>query len=211
MRYLLLTFIIPYLTFISRVYAGDIMPGAITSWSKTAKVPRISETAYISPNATVIGNVYIGDRVYVGPGASIRGDEGMPIYIGDDSNVQDGVIIHALKDKYVKVEGKKYAVYIGKEVSCAHGSIIHGPCAIGDRSFIGFNATVFKAIIGEDCVVLHHALVTNNVKVPDGKYVPMGAVIDAQGLADALLDITKDLARLKEEVVKVNKELAEGY
>ncbi|MBU0699806.1 carbonate dehydratase [bacterium] len=191
--------------------AAEIFPGPITSWSKTAKVPKISETAYVSANSSVIGDVYIGDNVYIAPGASIRGDEGVPIYIGSGANIQDGVVIHALKDKFVMIEGKKYAVYIGKDVCCAHGAIIHGPCAIGDGSFIGFNSTVFKAIVGKNCAVLHHSLVTNNVKLPDNKCVPSGTVIDSQHLASTLGNITEDIIELKKEVVAVNKEFAAGY
>ncbi|MBI4777627.1 carbonate dehydratase [Candidatus Desantisbacteria bacterium] len=190
---------------------AEIFPGPITSWNKTAKVPKVAETAYVSANASVIGDVYVGDNVYIAPSASMRGDEGAPIYIGSGTNIQDGVIIHALKDKFIMIEGKKYAVYIGKDVCCAHGAIIHGPCAIGDGSFIGFNSTVFKAIIGKNCAVLHHSLVTNNVKLPDNKCVPSGTVIDSQHLASTLGNITEALIELKKEVVEVNKEFAEGY
>ncbi|PIY19920.1 carbonate dehydratase [Candidatus Desantisbacteria bacterium CG_4_10_14_3_um_filter_40_18] len=190
---------------------AEIFPGPITSWNKTAKVPKVSETAYVSLNASVIGEVYIGDNVYIAPGASVRGDEGVPIYIGSGTNIQDGVIIHALKDKFVMIEGKKYAVYIGKDVCVAHGAIIHGPCAIGDGSFVGFNSTVFKAIVGKNCAVLHHSLVTNNVKIPDNKCVPSGTVIDSQHLASTLGNITEDVIELKKEVVEVNKEFAAGY
>ena len=191
--------------------AAEIFPGPITSWSKTAKVPKVAETAYVSANSSVIGDVYVGDNVYIAPGASVRGDEGVPIYIGSGTNIQDGVIIHALKDKYIMMDGKKYAVYIGRDVCCAHGAIIHGPCAIGDGSFIGFNSTVFKAIVGKNCAVLHHSLVTNNVKLPDNKCVPSGTVIDSQHLASTLGNITEDIIELKKEVVEVNKEFAAGY
>jgi len=189
----------------------NIMPTPKTSWFKEKISPKIAETAYISSTAAVIGEVEIGDKVYVGPSASIRGDEGTPIYVGDETNVQDGVILHALLQKYVKVDDKQYAIYVGNKVCCAHGAIIHGPCIVGNDSFIGFNAIIFKAEVGRDCAIMHNALVTGEVKIPDGRMVPAGMIVDTQAKADALPPITEDLKKLKAEVVEVNVEFAEGY
>ncbi len=189
----------------------NIMATPKTSWFKEKISPKIAETAYVSPTAAVIGEVEIGEKVYIGPSASIRGDEGTPIYVGDETNVQDGVIMHALLQKYVKVEDKEYAIYVGDKVCCAHGAIIHGPCVVGDGSFIGFNAIIFKAEVGKDCAVMHNALVTNQVKIPDGRMVPAGMIVDTQEKADALPPITEDLKKLKAEVVEVNVEFTEGY
>jgi carbonic anhydrase len=80
------------------------------------------------------------------PFASVRGDEGHPLFIGDESNIQDGVIIHALETecdgegpgrKPRDLSGKKYAVYVGKRVSLAHQAQIHGPAFIGDDTSSG--------------------------------------------------------------------------
>jgi len=189
----------------------NVMATPRTSWFKEKAEPKISEAAYVSPNALVIGEVEIGEKVYVGPSASIRGDEGTPIYVGAETNVQDGVIMHALLQQYVKVDGKQYAIYVGDKVCCAHGATIHGPCVVGDGSFIGFNAVVFKAEVGKDCAVMHNALVTGGVKIADGRMVPSGAIVDTQAEADALPPVTDDIKKLKAEVVEVNVEFAEGY
>lgn len=59
--------------------------------------PVIDSSSYVHPLAAVIGNVILGKNIMVSPTASVRGDEGQPIYVGDDSNIQDGVVIHALE------------------------------------------------------------------------------------------------------------------
>ena len=189
----------------------NIIPTPKTSWFQTLIEPRIADSSYISPTATIIGNVQIGEKVYVAPVVSIRGDEGTPIYIGDHSNVQDGVIMHALLHQHVMVNGQEYAIYVGNKVCCAHGAIIHGPCIIGDHTFIGFNAVIFRAEIGKNCAVLHNAVVTGGAKIPEGRMVPIGQVVDTQEKADVLPSITEDLMRLKEEVVEVNINFARGY
>src|SRR3990167_9699438 len=64
----------------------------IVPWSKENINADIDYSAYVHPQASVIGNVHIGKNVMVSPQASVRGDEGMPIFVGDDSNIQDGVV-----------------------------------------------------------------------------------------------------------------------
>jgi hypothetical protein len=68
-----------------------------TDFSGKVSEPVIDPTAYVHPLAAVIGNVTLGKNVMVSPFAAVRGDEGQPLYIGDDANVQDGVVIHALE------------------------------------------------------------------------------------------------------------------
>ena len=189
----------------------NMIPTPRTSWFQEPVAARVAESTYVSPTATILGDVEIGEDVYVAPAVSIRGDEGTPIHIGDKTNVQDGVIMHGLLHQWVRVEGRDYAIYVGDEVCCAHGAIIHGPCVVGDNTFIGFNAVIFKAEVGRDCAVLHNAVVTGGVKVPDGRMVPIASIVDTQAKADALPSISEDLRSLKEEVVEVNIEFARGY
>ncbi len=78
----------------------------------------IDHTALVHPMASVIGAVTIGANVMVSPMASVRGDEGMPIFIGKDSNVQDGVVIHGLEtidEQGKSVENNLVAGYDGKK------------------------------------------------------------------------------------------------
>jgi carbonic anhydrase len=119
-----------------------------TSVNPYPRFPSIHSSAYLSPFTFVVGDVTIQKNTYVGPFVSIRADEGTPFYIGSHSNLQDGVILHGLKNKYFEKNSKKYSIYIGSRVSCAHGALIHGPCRVDDNVFIGFKAIVYNAIIG---------------------------------------------------------------
>ncbi len=200
---------------------GNIHASVVTSFSPRASEPHIDRSAFVHPLAAVIGAVSIGRRVMVSPGASVRGDEGQPIWIGDESNVQDGVVLHALETfehgeriekNLVEHEGRKYAVFVGERVSMAHQAQVHGPAKVGDDSFIGMQSLVFKAEVGKGCVVEPKCLLLG-VKVPDGRYVPAGSVIKTQFDADQLPQITDDYAfkSLNKGVVHVNVHLADGY
>jgi carbonic anhydrase/acetyltransferase-like protein (isoleucine patch superfamily) len=210
------------LVFLGMILGGWSGPNTSTSFNETIDNPRWSKTTFVHPMSTVTGNVYLGERVYVAPSASVRGDEGQSIYIGDESNVQDGVVLHGLeteddgipveKNLVTGLDGKKYSVYVGKKVSMAHQSQVHGPAKVGDGSFIGMQALVFKAELGMGVVVEPGAKVIG-VRIMDGRYVPAGSVINKQELADKLPTITEDypFRTLNEAVVHVNTQLADGY
>lgn len=201
---------------------SNIRANPVTPWNSEPTEPVIDSTAYIHPQASVIGDVTIGAGVMVSPMASVRSDEGMPIFVGDESNIQDGVVLHALETideegeplekNQVEVDGKKYAVYVGERVSLAHQSQIHGPSHVGNDTFIGMQALVFKANVGNNCV-LEPTSAAIGVTIPDGRYVPAGTVVTSQIEADRLPEITDDYAyrHTNEGVVYVNINLAEGY
>jgi carbonic anhydrase/acetyltransferase-like protein (isoleucine patch superfamily) len=84
-----------------------IEKNVVTDFSAKASAPIIDPSAYVHPLAAVIGNVVLGENVMVAPLAAIRGDEGQPLYIGKDSNVQDGVVIHALETELAENPSKK--------------------------------------------------------------------------------------------------------
>lgn len=196
-------------------------PNTTTSFNETVDSPRYPRGTFVHPMATLTGNVTLGERVYVAPSASVRGDEGQPIYIGDESNVQDGVVLHGLETEedglpieknQVTVDGKQYSVYVGKRVSMAHQSQVHGPAKVGDDTFIGMQALVFKAEVGAGCVIEPGAKVVG-VKIASGRYVPAGMVVNKQDIADNLPKITEDYAfrSLNQAVVHVNTQFADGY
>lgn len=193
----------------------------LTDFNSRISEPKIDPSTYVHPLASVIGNVILGKNILVSPTASIRGDEGQPLFIGDDSNVQDGVIIHALeteeKGKPVEnnlyvVEGEKYAVYVGKRVSLAHQVQIHGPAVVLDDTFVGMKTLVFKSYVGGKCVI-EPGVILMGVTVPDNRYVPVGSVVKTQEEADNLPEITEDypMKDMNRDVVHVNTSLAKAY
>ena len=192
-----------------------------TDFSPKAVKPEIDPTAFIHPQAAIIGNVRIGKKVMVSPFASVRGDEGQPLFIGDHSNIQDGVVIHGLETELdgkivekniVTAQGKSYAVYVGNKVSLAHQVQIHGPAMVGDNTFVGMKTLVFKARVGSGCV-LEPGCIIMGVSVPDGRYVPAGTVLKKQEDADALpvIDDNYPMKDMNKGVVHVNTALADGY
>jgi carbonic anhydrase/acetyltransferase-like protein (isoleucine patch superfamily) len=190
-------------------------------FSARVSEPVIDPSTYVHPLAAVIGNVHLGKNIMVSPAASIRGDEGQPLFVGDDSNVQDGVVIHALETEMngkpveknlCEVDGRMYAVYVGNRVSLAHQAQIHGPAVVLDDTFIGMKSLVFKSAVGRNCV-LEPGVILMGVRVADGRYIPAGSVIRLQADADALPEITAEypMRDLNRGVVHVNRTLARGY
>lgn len=105
--------------------------------------PVIKESSFIHPLAAVIGNVIIGENVYVGPGAAIRGDWGQ-IVIEDGCNVQENCTIHMFPGTTTRL---KKGAHIG------HGAIIHGG-TIGENCLIGMNSVVMDDVVMEDeCII----------------------------------------------------------
>jgi carbonic anhydrase/acetyltransferase-like protein (isoleucine patch superfamily) len=198
-----------------------IEKNVVTDFSARITEPVIDPTTYVHPLAAVIGNVILGKHIMVSPMASIRGDEGQPLHVGDHSNVQDGVVIHALETELdgkpveknlCEVSGRKYAVYVGNRVSLAHQVQIHGPAVVMDDTFVGMKTLVFRSSVGKQCVI-EPGVILMGVSVPDGRYVPAGSVIKTQEQADQLPVITDDypMKTLNKGVVHVNTALAKGY
>ncbi len=198
-----------------------LRPNVATDFNAEIDTPRAAESAYVDALASVIGNVELGERVFVAPLASVRGDEGQPIHVGAHSNVQDGVVIHGLETEHAgaarpenayEVGGQAWSVYVGERVSLAHQSQVHGPAWVEDDVFVGMQALVFRAHVGRGCVIEPGAKVIG-VSIPAGRYVPAGAVIATQVAADALPEITFSygLKDLNQGVVHVNTSLADGY
>jgi carbon dioxide concentrating mechanism protein CcmM len=182
-----------------------------TPWSKNLAEPQIDTSAYVHSFSNIIGDVRIGPNVLVAPGTSIRADEGFPFNIGAGSNIQDGVVIHGLEQgRVIGDDGKEYSVWIGKNASITHMTLIHGPAYIGDNCFIGFRSTVFNARVGEGCIVMMHALI-QDVEIPPGKYVPSGSVITNQQQADRLPDVQQADIQFSRHVVDINEALRSGY
>ena len=106
-------------------------------------IPVVKESSFIHPKASVTGNVIIGENVYIGPNAAIRGDWGK-VVIEDGCNVQENCTIHMFPGTTVIL---KKGAHIG------HGAIIHGGM-IGENCLIGMNSVIMDdAIIEDECIV----------------------------------------------------------
>ncbi|MBE0658543.1 MAG: gamma carbonic anhydrase family protein [Bryobacteraceae bacterium] len=125
-------------------------------------MPRIPQSAYVDQAAQVIGDVTLGERASVWPCTVLRGDVNK-IVIGDDSNIQDGTVLHGELDKY--------PVIVGDRVTVGHMACLHG-CVVEDDCLIGIGAIVLNgARIGKGSVVAAGSLVPENMQVPPGSMV----------------------------------------
>lgn len=123
--------------------------------------PQIDPTAYVAPQAIVIGDVRLAARVSVWPTSVLRGDINY-IEIGEGSNIQDGTIVHLADDLPTRV---------GKLVTVGHRVILHA-CTVEDECLIGMGATILDgAVIGKGSIVGAQALVTKGMQVPPGSLV----------------------------------------
>ena len=119
------------------------------------------ENVLICEGACVAGDVTLGKGVSVWYNAVIRGDEG-PIVVGDNTNIQDGVVLHTGIDKLLS---------IGSGCTIGHNAIVHG-CTVGSNVLIGMGSIVMDgARIGDDCIVGAGSLVTGKMDAPAGSLV----------------------------------------
>lgn len=128
----------------------------MASYEFEGKIPKIGKETYIAETAEVIGDVIIGERCYIGPGAKIKGDYGS-VKIGNETSVQENCIIHARPDEIC---------IAGNNVTVGHGAILHN-CTIKDFAVVGMGAIVSdwavveeNAVVAEGCVVKQRQIIT---------------------------------------------------
>jgi len=150
----------------------------------------VHPSAFVHPNATVIGNVVIGRDVYVGPSAAIRGDWG-GIVIEDGCNVQETCVIHSFPGVTVRLEA---GAHIG------HGAVIHG-ARIGRNVLIGINAVVMdRATIGAGCIVGALTFVPADMQIPERKVVVGNPARIVKNVSDEMLTWKSDGTRLYQQL-----------
>lgn len=121
--------------------------------------PKIGSGCYLAENATIIGDVEIGNDCSIWFNAVLRGDVNS-IRIGNNVNIQDGAVLHTLYQKSI--------IEIGNNVSIAHNVVIHG-AKICDNALIGIGAVVLDhAVIGENSIIAAGAIVLSNTVVEPG-------------------------------------------
>lgn len=157
--------------------------------------PEFGENCFLAENATVVGDVKMGNDCSVWFGAVIRGDVHY-IKIGNNVNIQDNAVIHATY--------QKSPTNIGDNVSIAHGAIVHG-CTIHNNVLIGMNAVVLDdAIIESNSIVAAGAVVTKGTVVKEGS-------VYAGSPAKKIKDISPELLKGEIERIANNYHMYAGW
>lgn len=145
--------------------------------SVKGKSPKMGEDCFIAENATLLGDIEMGDQCSVWYGAVLRGDVHY-IKMGNKVNIQDNATLHCTY--------KKYPLNIGNNVSIGHNAIAHG-CTIHDNVLIGMGA-----IVMDNCVVESNSIVAAGAVVLEGTHIPSGCIF-AGVPAKKVKDITPEL------------------
>jgi carbonic anhydrase/acetyltransferase-like protein (isoleucine patch superfamily) len=146
---------------------------------RTGKNPKIHPSAFIAPNATIIGDVELGEGVNVWYGAVLRGDWGT-IKVGKNTSVQENVTIH--------IEMGKSAI-IGENCIIGHHSMIHGPCVVEDGCVVGIGSNVLhNSKLGEGSVLAAGAVLLNNEIPPRSLAVGIPATVKKEGVYSGKLE-----------------------
>ena len=149
--------------------------------------PVLGRDVWIAPNATIIGDVRLGDNASVWWNALLRGDNDT-IAIGPGSNIQDGSVLHA--DAGVPLT-------LGANVTVGHLVMLHG-CTVGEQSLIGI-----KTVILNNAVIGRHCIIGANSLIPEGKLIPeRSLVVGSPG------KVVRELS--DEEVARLQRS-AQGY
>ncbi|WP_394747291.1 gamma carbonic anhydrase family protein [Spongiimicrobium salis] len=143
------------------------------------KTPVMGSDCYIADNATLLGEVSMGNQCSIWFNAVLRGDVNY-IKMGNKVNVQDGAVVHCTY--------KKAATTIGNNVSIGHNAIVHG-CTIEDNVLIGMGS-----IVMDNCVVESHSIVAAGAVLTKGTHVPSGTVF-AGVPAKKIRDISPELSK----------------
>lgn len=124
-------------------------------------VPTIPKSCWVADTARIYGDVALGECCSVWPQTVLRADINR-IRIGDEVNLQDGVIVHLANE---------YGVTVAPRVTVGHGAILHA-CEVGEGTLIGMRATILDgARIGAECLIGAHTLVTQDMEIPNGSMV----------------------------------------
>ncbi len=169
--------------------------------------PQVHPSALIDPSAQIIGNVIIEKNVFIAPLSVVRADERgpdgsvTPIVIGEEVNIQDGVIIHTHGGT---------TVTIGARTSVAHGVTIHGPCTIGEDCFLAMRCSLYSATLANAVWVGMGALVMR-ASIDTYTYIDAGSVIRSRPDAWGLRLISNKEKQYMKDVHEATNRLRQDY
>src|SRR5438477_3117799 len=148
------------------------------------KRPQIAASAYIDPAAVIIGDVVIGEDSSVWPCSVVRGDVHY-IRIGARTNIQDGSILHVMKDEYPLI--------LGDDITVGHSVTLHG-CTIESRCLIAMRATILNGVVvGEGSIIAAGTLLTERTIIP-----PCSLVVGSPG-------------KIKRSLTPIDQEMIDRY
>ena len=148
--------------------------------------PKFGSNCFIAENAVVVGEVTMGNNCTVWFNAVVRGDV-HSITIGDNTNVQDGAIIHCTYQKAKTV--------IGSNVSIAHNAIVHG-CTVEDNVLIGMGAIIMDgAVIGSNSVIAAGAIILPGTRVEPGSMYAGNPAKRMKDISDEMKEVIQRTAR----------------
>ena len=125
------------------------------------KIPKVSKTSYIHPQAVIIGDVEIGDRCFIAAGAVLRADSGK-IRIGNGTSIQENAVLH--------VDIHENTI-IHDHVIIAHGAILHG-ATVKSYVLVGMNSVLMNGVFCED-----HVLIASGSLVKEGFHIPSNVLV----------------------------------
>ena len=153
--------------------------------------PQYGKNCFFTENATLIGEVFMGDDCSVWYQAVVRGDVNT-ISIGDRVNIQDGALIHGTFEHS--------STTIGNDVSIGHNAIVHG-CTINDRVLVGMGSIIMDdSIIGSNSIIAAGSLLLKNTKVTEGSVF---AGVPAKKIKDVSPELQKgEIERIARNYIK---------
>lgn len=176
------------------------------------RAPQVSDQAVICAGAIIVGDVRIAPDVFVGFYNILRADSApAPYIIGPRTNLQDYVLMHCHPGEYLTIRGRRVGVWLEGENSVLHHAAVHGPLFVGRNTFIGQHASIYGAVIGRHCVIMHGAVITNHVVIRDGRFVAPGQTVATQADADALPPVPEAYRNLNAHIVDHYYRLGKGY
>jgi len=170
-------------------------------------MPQVDSTAYVDPDAIIIGRVCIGANCFVGAGVVLRADrfsvedELCSITVGDGSVIQDVAVLHAHSGTCIQV---------GSGTTINHGAVVYGPATIGDHCFIGCKAILHYAHIGSNVFVRSNC-VLESVSIPADRFIDIGACITQQEDVDRLRPITGEEKKFMMRAVEESRDYPARY
>ena len=158
------------------------------------KVPKIAKTAYVHPQAVIIGDVEVADHCFIGAGAVLRGDFGR-ITVGRGTSIQENCVIHA---------GEQEGVSIDSDVIIAHGAILHD-ATIKSYVLVGMGSILMSRVFCED-----HVLIAAGSVVKENFHIPSNVVV-AGNPARIVKPLSDEQKKQIHEGVKTYQDLVKRY